>query len=282
VAAGDIEVKGPDHGITGAARETGHALGVEGNGLGLDLVLGTQAEGQGPASHLSDQPADQGIVPPADQKPVPGNLAGELGEGLVHLGEAVVVIQVIPVDIQDDAGLGVHVQKRTPVLAGLGHEEGGIADLGVPGDGVQHPAQEHRGHEPRRVHQHGDQRRGGGLAVGAGHRHGLGEFVHDMPQQLGAADNREPRVPGGLDFGIFIAGGQGVDHEIRPGDMIGMVAPLYGDPRPAHALGDGAFGEIAARDGEALGLKPLGQAAHADAPDAHHMGVFIMLPDGMR
>ena len=246
-------MKGADQIIAGPAGKAGHPLGVERDGLGLDLVLGPQAEGQGPAVDLGNEPADQGIVPPADQQALPGNLAGELGEGLVHLIETVVIIQVVPVDIEDDPDRRVHVQKTPPVLAGLRHEIGGIADLGVPCDGVQHPAQEHRGHEARRVHQHGDQRRGGGLPVGPGHRDGMGVFVHDMAEKLGAAQNRQALFPGGLDLGIVVAGGQGMDNEVRPVDMGSRVADLHGDARAAHAFGDGAFGKVAAGDGKAAG-----------------------------
>ena len=118
--------------------------------------------------------------------------------------------------------------------------------------------------------QIGDQRGGGGLAVGAGDRHG-GAGAHQLGQHLGAADDGNAALLGRLEFGIAGLHRAGDDEMGRAVDIGGVVADQAGDAVGAQALEIGAVLEVAALHVIAAGMHHLGDGAHADAADADDM-----------
>ena len=100
--------------------------------------------------------------------------------------------------------------------------------------------------------QVGDQRGGGGLAVGAGDGHG-GARAHQLGQHLGAADDGKAALLGRFEFRIAGLHRGGDDEMARAVEVGRVVADQAGDAAGAQALEIGAVLQVAALDGDSRG-----------------------------
>jgi hypothetical protein len=154
--------------------------------------------------------------------------ADDLGTG--HAGEVLVegghdglgpaeVVEVVHLDVGEDRAVQRQLEERAVALVGLDHEEVASGPVGARADVVHVPAHEEARLHPGFGEDHGEHRRGGGLAVCAGHgdgaRTGADRGQHAGPAQHGDA---EPARLVELDIGRRDGG--------RRGDSVDAVHDL--------------------------------------------------------
>ena len=191
-------------------------------------AIGQRAAAIGGATELGQQFAHHRMIDAGDGEAIERDRIDELVEGLMQRVERRPIIHVLGVDIGDHADLGRELQERTVGLVGLDHHPFALADAGIGAPGIDDAAGDHGGVEIGRLQQIGDQRGGGGLAVGAGDRHG-GARAHQLGQHLGAANDGKATLLGRFEFGIAGLDRAGDDEMARAFDVVGIVADQAGD-----------------------------------------------------
>ncbi len=157
----------------------------------------------------------------------------EPAEDVADVGETAVVGVVVELDVGDDRELGAQEQQAAVALVGFGDEPLAVADAGVGADVVQVAADDERRPPVAAQHDVGDHRRGGRLAVRAGHGHAPARG-HDAGQHLGALQHGKPAAARLLQLGVAGRDGRGDDDEGRAADLGGVVtdaAPARRTPR---------------------------------------------------
>ena len=183
-----------------------------------------------------------GMVDAHDGKAVERHVLDELAEGLAHLVEGAVVIEMLRIDVGDQRHVGRQLDEGAVGLVGLDHHpvagaHAGIGAVGVDDAAVDDGRVEAAGIEQRRHH-----RGGGRLAVGAGDRDGLLE-AHQLGQHLGAAHHRQQALARRLQLGIVALDRRGDDHHPRLAEIGGVMADGDGDALLAQALDIGVVGQ---------------------------------------
>jgi hypothetical protein len=204
------------------------------------------------------------------RRAVERHVLDELDEGRFHPVEAAVVIEVFGIDVGDDRQRAIEPQERTIAFVGFHHHPVRRAKAGVRAVGIDDAAVDDRGIDPARIEQRRDHRGSGGLAVGAGHGHGVLE-PHQLRQHFRTAHHRHARFEGGDDFGIFAPDGGGSNDHGRAFDVLRLVADHHRDAALAQAFDDIAFGDVRTLHRIAHVVHDFGNAGHADAADADEM-----------
>jgi hypothetical protein len=103
---------------------------------------------------------------------VEGDVLDELDEGVLHLVEAAIMVEMLGIDVGDHRDRAVEAEEGAVALVRLDHHPVGAAEPRVGAVGVDDAAVDHGRVDAARVEQGRDHRGGRGLAVGAGDRDG--------------------------------------------------------------------------------------------------------------
>src|SRR5665647_1649840 len=245
---------------------------VEGEIAGGQVGLGREAIGDDPPLDLRDDALEIGIVEAEDDRAIERDLVGEVDEGRLEVVDALVLVEVLLVDVRQDGDEGGEVEERAVALVGLGDDEVPGSELGVGPDRVQAAADDDRRVEAAGLEDergHGRRRR---LAMGAGHGNAV-LHPHELGQHLGPGDDRDQALPGLDDFDVVLADGRRDDDDVGVLEVLGPVAD--GDLRAeAHEPACGVvLLEIGAGNLVAEVEQDLGDAVHAGPADADHVDV---------
>ena len=238
---------------------------------------------------------------PAEPEALGADFGGELrGQAVVGVEDGEVVAALVA----EEAGLGGHVVAHGGVAVEVVRRE--VEQRRHPrpetGDGLELEARD-LDHVHRvvagRVHQRderradvaadlrasagftenlAEQRRGGGLAVRAGHRHH--RAAQEAPGELELGDDFDS-LPAGLDEGGQLQRDAGAQDDEVGGEEVGLVVAgaLHADPESAQGSGvggDGRFGlELTHGDAGAAGGEEAGRGrARAGQPHHQRLPVF--------
>ena len=236
-----------------------------------------QAERLRRAEGPGGRPAGVGALAVVDHPPAPRHQARqqlELPDDALEVGVDVGVVVLDAVDHQDGRPV---VQELRPlvevggvVLVALDDEVGprseGVAGVEVERD----PAHQERGIRPEIGQAPGQQRRGGGLAVGARHHHRRPARQEDQAQELRHGEIRDAGVQDGLQLRVAPGDGVAHHHEIGPlFQVCGVPALLHGDAQPGQEFAHGRIDAgVGAAHPAALRLQHAGERGHGSAADA--------------
>ncbi len=178
---------------------------VAADGPGIDrayvglLVEAVGEDGLGDEGHNL---AHVGVVQAQHGDAVERQALGEFDEGLLQLGEAVVVgLHVVGIDVGDDFDDRRQIEERGIRLVGLDHDEVARAKFGVGASLGQASANDEGGVEPAFGQHACHQAGGGGFAVCAGNRDAALQ-AHQFGQHHGARHDGDVLFAPGNDFGV--------------------------------------------------------------------------------
>ena len=176
---------GVEHGL--AAVDAG---GLQHEVGGFVGAVGQQPAPVPPEPQALDHVADDGMIDAGHSQAVEGDVAEEGLELPVHVVDGLEVVEVLGIDVGDDADLGRDLDEGAVGFVGLHDHPRPFAAPRVGAPVVDDAAGDDGRVEAARVEQVGDQRRGGGLAVRARDGHRRVE-AHQLGQHFGAADDRQ-------------------------------------------------------------------------------------------
>ena len=168
------------------------------------------------------------------------------------------------------------LEERAVGLVGLRDEELALAEPRVGAEAVDAPAHHHGGVEAARAQHRRHHRGGRGLAVGARDRDAVLE-PHQLGEHLGARDDRDAALARRVDLHVVARHRGGVDDDVRALHVGGLVAGEDLGAQPLEPLHRVAAPQVGAGDAVAEVEQHLGDAAHADAADAHEVDVLVLL-----
>ena len=198
------------------------------------------------------------------------DIAEEDLELAMHVLDGLEVVEMLGVDVGDDADLARNLDEGAVGFVGLHDHPLAVAEARVRSPLVDDAAGDHRRVEPRGLEDMGDERCRSGFSVRSRHRHG-GIEAHQLGQHLGAANDGVALGAGGLELGIRAFDGGRDDDVARADQVDGIMPDEHADALEAQAPDVGAVLLIAALHGVALGVQDLGDGAHADAADAENV-----------
>ena len=189
------------------------------------------------------------------------------------------MVEVLGVHRGDHGDGRRELEEGAVGLVGLGHEELALAELGVGAEAVDAAAHHHGGIEPARAEHRGDEGRRRGLAVGARDGDAVLE-PHELGEHLRPRDDGDAALARHLHLDVVGGDGGRVHDDVRALDVGGLVP---GEDLGAEALEplDGVVAPgVGAGDAIAQVEQHLGDAAHADAADAHEVDLLVFLEHG--
>ena len=151
--------------------------------------VGLRRETIGDEPAVDDTPDHRlhfGMIDAKHRKTVERHVLDETLEGVAHLVEGAVIIEMVGVDVGDDGDHRRKAQESAVALVGFHHHPFAGAQPRIGAVSVDDAAVDDGGIEPASIQQRRDHRRGRRLAVGAGHRD-AGFQPHDLGQHFGAA-----------------------------------------------------------------------------------------------
>ena len=237
-----------------------------------DIVALAEAIGENGAAAGAGQLGHMGVLATHDDMAVLGDGAHELHERLLDSLKRAIVVEVVSLDVSDDDDVGVEVQERPVALVGLGDEVGALAGVAVRLVTIDDAANEERRLEVHALEHRGSQRRGRGLAMGAGagNRDGV---ARQERQHLGAVPHLNTQFAGTHKLGVGLGDGRGDDHDIGLDlvDGAGMVAHEDLDSLLDQGAGVLRGLQVATGDMEATLVQHQRNAGHAGAADTDEM-----------
>lgn len=151
--------------------------------------------------------------------PVLEGLTEELGEHGFDGINAVVVIEVLGFDIEDDGVGGAEVDEGAIAFIAFGDEEGAFGiPVGIGAEDGDFGADVVGGMQLAVAEDVGGEGGGGGLAMGAGDDDAVFDR-HDGGEGFGAADKRNAGAVGGVVGDVVGLDGGGVDDHVAIGDF---------------------------------------------------------------
>ena len=208
------------------------------------------------------------VIQTQHREPVERDLVHEVGERGVQRLERAVVIEVLGVDVRDDADRRRELEERAVALVGLGDEEVTLAEPRVRTERVDLAADHHRRVETGMAEHGGDEGRRRRLAVRARDEHAV-LHAHQLGEHLGARNDRD--VPGrcGDELGVVGTHRRRIDHDIHVADVRRGVSDSYVDTegrQPVRHLRSLRVGsaDLEAKVGQQLRDSAHTNAAHAD------------------
>ena len=180
------------------------------------------------------------------------------------------MIEMLRVHIGDDGDVSRKLEEGAVGLIGLDHHPVAGAEPRVGAVGVDDAAIDHGRIEAAGVDQRGDERGRRSLAVSARDRDAALE-PHQLGQHLGAAHHRDASGARGGELGIVALDRRRYHHDLGVAERAGGMADGNLGALVAQAFDVGAVGSVRALHGVAEIDEHLGDAAHADAPDADEM-----------
>ena len=175
---------------------------------------------------------------------------------------------MIGVDVGDHGQDRLQQEERGIALVGLRHQVLARAQARVRAGTEQAPADDEGGVESAGGEQAGHEARGGGLAVGAGHRDAVAK-AHQLGEHLRARHHRARCRRRRLDhFRVVRPDRSRPPPPRRPATCARSWPMSTSYPEAREPLGHRARGPVGAGDLEAQGVQHLRDAAHAGAADA--------------
>ena len=135
---------------------------------------------------------------------------------------------MVGIGVGDDRDGGRQAQEGAVAFIRFHHHPFAGAQPRIGAIGVDDAAIDHGGIHAARIQQRGHQRRGGGLAVGAGDGD-AGAQPHDLGQHLGAAHQRKAQGAGGVELDIAGLDRGGINHGMGVLEIVGAVADRDGN-----------------------------------------------------
>src|SRR6185295_18452698 len=171
-------------------------------------------------------------------------------------------------DVRDDRDLRRVRQEGRVALVGLDDEDVAGALVGAGAGSGEIAADRERGVEPAVLQRHGEHRRGGGLARGAGDG-GQPAPTGERGQRGGAVLDGEAALAGGGELGVALPD-RGGHHDGggRLGQVRGVVAQVHLRAQRAERQHGGRLPGVGAGDPLPPGQQDAGDAAHPRAADA--------------
>ena len=255
----------------------GMAHGVERDVLGVEVAALAEAKGLYAAVQIRGGRLYEGVGVVSDYGAVLGYRQSELAERAGYVVYVLKVIQMVRIYVEYYLHPGAQLQEAVHVLAGLGDEVILAAYADVSVELVEYAADGY-GRILARILQ--DERyhgRGGSLAVGAGHRYGVGVFRKQHPQSLGSGYYRDAHLLSLEYLRVLHRYRVGVDQQVRTFRVLCVVADVYGYPLSAQVIRYGALLHVGAGDFRSAVLHYLGYGGDAYASDPQEMNVFIVL-----
>ena len=214
------------------------------------------------------------VVDAQHRHAVEGQPLAEIDEGGFQALEIMAVgVHVIGVDIGDDRDHRRQIQERGIGFVGLGHQKITLAKPRIGAGGGELAADDVGRIHPRFAENAGDQAGGGGLAVGAGNGDAALQ-PHQFGQHQCARHDGDFLLARGDDFGIGFLHGSRSHHRIGVGDVFAGMVVMDARAQTCQPLRHRVVGQIGAGYCIAQVQQHLGDAAHADAADAHEVDMF--------
>ncbi len=226
-----------------------------------------------PPPNLRKQAAQLRIVITDHNRAVERNPVHEFQKSPLHLAHVAVAIHVLPVDVGDHRKHGRQFQERAVALIGLDYHVFRVAHAGIGAHGVHPPTDDDRGIKAPRSQHGGDHGGGRSLAVHPGNGDAVLQ-AHQLRQHLGARDDRDMESVGFGDLGILPDNRRTHHYDFRTSNIFRCVPFEDGGAQASQPLRDGGILQIRARNPVAKVDQHLGNAAHADAPDADEMNAL--------
>ena len=158
-----------------------------------------------------EQVADDGVVDAGDGQAVFRDLPEEGQERGMKRGLGPVIIEMLGVDVRDDADFGWQLDERAVRLVGLDHHPAALSDARVRSPGRDHAAHQHGRIEARLLHHPAGHGGRGGLAVRAGDRD-RAVSAHQRSKRFRAVENGKPQLACRFKLGIGLFHGGGDDN----------------------------------------------------------------------
>ena len=198
---------------------------------------------------------------------------GKLLERHLQAAHRAVILQVIVINVQNNAHKRGQMQESLTVFAGFDHNVIAVASFAVTADQWQLAA-DYGGGVFAGQFQHGrDHAGGGGFAVGAGNADAVGIHAADITQHHAALHGGNAAGAGSFQLRVFIMDGGAVNHQLGIAQMGGVMLQIYCHAHGALGLGDLGFFHIAAGNGQPAAVQDLDQGIGSGtaAADKMHM-----------
>ena len=245
--------------------------------LGPDVVVLAEAIGEDPALDMRQNTFNAGVIAADHVEAVKGHGIGELDEGRVYGSNIVVVVHMVQVHIGDDVDNGKQAQEGAVGLVGLGQQVFALAKARVGPIRIQPPADDDGGVQARFVKHGGEERSGGGFAVGAGNGN-AGFQAHEFGQHFRAGDDGNAAFSGFRNFGVVVLDRRGLDQHLSAGHhVLRAVADIHIRAQAAQAPHHRGIGHV--RTGNLITKveQHFGNAAHARTANAHHVNILYFI-----
>ena len=247
-----------------AARNRRHVLAAN---VGL---CGETVSHHAAVAHFGDHRLHFGVIDAEQRAAVERHVLDEFDEGVLHLVERTVVIEMLGIDVRHDGNGAVEAKEGTIALVRFHDHPVALAKARVGAVGVDDAAVDDGGVDPTRIEQRRHHRSRGGLAVGAGHRDGVLQ-AHQFGQHFRAAHHGDAVFERVDHFRILTLHGSGGDNHGRSLNVLCRVADRDLDAPLAQAFDHIPLGNIGALHTVAEVVHHLGNAGHADAADANEV-----------
>ena len=192
----------------------------------------------------------------------------ELLERELELAHCAVIVQVVVVDVEDDADAGRELQEGLAEFAGFDDGACAAARLAVAADQGQLAADDGGGVAPGQLQHGGDHAGGGRFAVGTGHADALRVQAADKAEQHAALHRFDAAGAGGVQLRVAGVDGRAVNDEVGIAEVGRVVADRDGHAHLALGGGDLGFLHIRAGQGQPAAVQDLDQRVHAGAAAA--------------
>ena len=211
------------------------------------------------------------------EQAVLGQQGDEPPEDVVDVVQAGVVGVVVELHVGHDRDLGAQEQQAAVALVGLGDEPLARAHAGVGADVVELAADEEGRVEAGLAQHVGDHRRGGRLAVGAGHGDAAAQ-LHDAGEHLGAPQHRQAGGARRAQLRVALGDGRGRHDQGGVAEVGGVVADGDRDAGLDEVTRVARRLEVRAAHVDAELVEHRGDAAHARAADADEVDRLREVP----
>ena len=203
-----------------------------------------------------------------DQGAVRGNKLGKFAERAADVVEILEEIQVIRVDIQNDADAREHIQETVRVLACFRGKILTVSDPDVSADAVEDASDGKGGIRSGCHHDLGDHGCRSCLSVGAADRDGILVSAHDLAQKNRPCYVRNSVFHNGDIFRIVRSDRCREDDEIDVGrDILLPLADNDSDAVRSQFIRNGRSGAVGSGDLKTSAAKDLRETAHGDSAD---------------
>src|SRR5713101_3390054 len=238
-----------------------------------EIGLAGSAVGNNRALYARDHGLHVRLVQAQNRRAVKRHAIDELYEGILNVFQRGILIEMLAVDGGDGGDNGREQQEAAVAFVGFDHEELALTESSGGAASIDATADDKCGIEMRRSENGSDNGGRGGFPVSAGHGDAVLE-AHQFGQHFCAGDDRDLFLVRFDNFGVVDLDRRRRHYHVRALNVCGFVpfvnrgAEILQAFRDVRGLGVGAGNGIAERE------QHFGDAAHADAADAHQMNAL--------